>query len=500
VIPRNLQAVLRSIAAEPAAPDAELLRRVAAGRGEAFAELVRRHGRLVWAVCRHVTGSEVDADDAFQATFLVLLRNAGKVRDARRLSAWLHGAAYRVCGRARRAAQRRATREKAAAVPERNGPPVPDSTWDRALAAVHEEVGRLPETLRVPFVLCCLEGKGVTEAADQLGWKLGTLSGRLTRAKDALLVRLDARGLTVGVVVGLGLSAPPAATVAATTELTRHGTTIPNSIVQLTRGVMSMRTTTFKLLAAGILLASGLGLGLSTGGLPTAGAEQPNTTPAGKTATDPNALQADLNRALEAADGRLLAQLSRVEGPTAHTKKWDYDFVEVSDLSQTKFVAFLQDREDRGWEFIGSTPMPVNGHPSNVWVFRRPRAGTTTPHGFDYGGTGEGSKGTRSPYANNPDYGTRPGRPAATDRAAIEAEIARLQKQLASFERKQVELPKSELPLPPSEMVPLMTKLAQQRFPMRAMVFRWDDKGLHIQGDAEAVDWAVGLIKKLAEK
>lgn len=497
MIPRNLQAVLRSIAAEPAVSDAELLRRVTVGQTAAFTELVRRHGRLVWAVCRHLAGSDADADDAFQATFLVLLRNAGRVRDARRLSAWLHGVAYRVCGRARRVAQRRASRETAAAVPERNGQPVPDSAWDRALAAVHEEVGRLPETLRVPFVLCCLEGKGVTEAADLLGWKLGTLSGRLTRAKDLLLARLDARGLTVGVVIGLGLATPPAATVAATTALIRPGTTASISIVQLTRGVMSMRTTTFKLLAAGILIASGLGLGLGSGGLPTAGAEQPNSTPVGKAVTDPNALQADLNRALGASDVCLLGQLSRPEGPTAHTKKWDYDFVEVSNLSQLKFFAFLQDREDRGWEFIGSTPMPVNDRPSAVWVFRRPRSGTTALQGFIDSGTVLGPRGTKNPYANQPDHA---GRPAATNRAAIEAEIARLQKQLASLPQKGVELSKSELPLSPSEMVPLMSKLAAKKFPTRPIVFAWNDKGLDIEGETEAVDWAVGLIKKMAEK
>jgi RNA polymerase sigma factor (sigma-70 family) len=450
----------------------------------------------VWAVCRHLAGSDAEADDAFQATFLVLLRNAGKVRDARRLSAWLHGVAYRVCGRARRAAQRRASREKAVAVPERNGQAIPDSAWDRALAAVHDEVGRLPETLRLPFVLCCLEGKGVTEAAEALGWKLGTFSGRLTRAKDLLLARLDARGLTVGVVIGLGLAAPPAKTVAAAAGLIRPGMTIPNSIVQLTRGVMSMRTTTFKLLAAGILLASGLGLGLGTGGLSTAEAQQPGLPPGSKVEVRDYEFKPDL----AAEYARVLGLPTKDEAPTARTKKWDYDFVEVSDLSQTKFVAFLQDREDRGWEFIGSTPMPVNGHPSNVWIFRRPRAATGL-HLQDYvdNGTVEAAKGTKSPYANYPFPANQTGRPA-TDRAAIEAEIARLQKQLASFDRKRVELPKSELPLPPSEMVPLMTKLAEKRFPMRPMVFAWDDKGLDIQGDAEAVDWAVGLIKKMAEK
>src|SRR4051812_2127333 len=97
-----LQAVLRSLPTSPLG-DEELLRQFVTDRSEsAFAELLRRHGRLVWAVCRHLTGSEAEADDAFQATFLVLIQKAGKVHDPGRLSAWLHGVACKVCSVARR--------------------------------------------------------------------------------------------------------------------------------------------------------------------------------------------------------------------------------------------------------------------------------------------------------------------------------------------------------------------------------------------------------------
>src|SRR4029077_7677508 len=98
------------------------------------------------------------------------------------------------------------------------------------------------------FVLCCLEGIGVTEAAGQLGWKLGTLSGRLTRAKDAVIAKLDARGLTPGVVVAVGLTAPPEAVAAKASALA--GAVVPGSILQLSRGVIGMRTTSVKALAA----------------------------------------------------------------------------------------------------------------------------------------------------------------------------------------------------------------------------------------------------------
>src|SRR5262249_49565006 len=134
--------------------------------------------------------------------------NSRKIREAAKLGPWLHGAAVRVCWKARRQAIRRKSRERVAATPERNGHAVADTAWDKAMAAVHDEVSRLPASLRVAFVLCCLEGKGATEAASQLGWKLGTLSGRLTRAKSKLLARLEHRGLAIGAVaLALGASA-----------------------------------------------------------------------------------------------------------------------------------------------------------------------------------------------------------------------------------------------------------------------------------------------------
>ncbi len=130
--PRSLQHVLRFLAdIGPPVSDAELLRRFIHQDESAFAEIVRRHGRLVWAVCRHLTRCETDADDAFQATFLVLLKNAKKIREAAKLSAWLHSVAYKVCAKARLTAQRRTIREQAMSVREGNGCAVPDSAWDR---------------------------------------------------------------------------------------------------------------------------------------------------------------------------------------------------------------------------------------------------------------------------------------------------------------------------------------------------------------------------------
>ena len=385
---RTLQTVLRKLAdAGPPVADADLLRRFAAERDEAaFAQLVQRHGRLVWAVCRHLSRSDAEADDAFQATFLVLVRNAGKVRDAGKLSAWLHGVAYRVCSRARQSAKRRTTREATTARPERNGSAVPDSAWDRALAAVHDEVAKLPDALRVPFVLCCLEGKGQAEAAEQLGWKLGTLSGRLTRAKDAVLARLNARGLTLGAVAAVGLTGVPPVVSAKAVGLIGAGA-IPGSILQLSQGVIGMSVNQVKLLAAGLLVACGLGLS-GAGWVANAGAQskpvqqsaaervkqlEEELAKAKKEAAETKRAQDTVQKYAEVPDARITKALR--DEPTASTKKWDYDLVQVSGMDQTKFWKFLQDREDRGWEYIGTTPM--KDPDSLCWVFRRPKSEVT---------------------------------------------------------------------------------------------------------------------------
>ncbi|MGE3820095.1 MAG: sigma-70 family RNA polymerase sigma factor [Isosphaeraceae bacterium] len=174
--------------------DGQLLERFANGRGEpaelAFAVIVERHGPMVLRVCRAVLPEAQDAQDAFQATFLVLVKKARSlwVRDS--LGPWLHQVAYRTASAARVAAARRRRHERQAARPEQ-APPSPDADRERAL---HEEVERLPARLRDPVVLCDLEGRTHEQAARHLGWPVGTVKSRLTRARRRLGERLHLRG------------------------------------------------------------------------------------------------------------------------------------------------------------------------------------------------------------------------------------------------------------------------------------------------------------------
>src|SRR5581483_2852609 len=177
--------------------DRQLLERFAARRDEeAFAQLVRRHGPLVLGVCRQILRHEQDAEDAFQATFLVLARKAGSIRSAEALPNWLYGVANRLATRMKATARKRQTRE-VALVDSPTPEPGLGGELDDLGPVLHEEIGRLPDKYRIPFVLCYLDGMTNEEAARQLGCPPGTVFSRLARAREGLRARLRRRGLMV---------------------------------------------------------------------------------------------------------------------------------------------------------------------------------------------------------------------------------------------------------------------------------------------------------------
>jgi RNA polymerase sigma factor (sigma-70 family) len=222
--------------------DGQLLERFVALRDQsAFEALVRRHGPMVLGVCRRVLANADDAEDAFQATFLVLFRKAGSVR--RTVGNWLYGVAYRTALKARAArARRRVVEHQAAALcrPEGRG----DEVREHLRPLLDQALCSLPDKYRAPVVLCDLEGKSRKEVAQQLGCPEGTLSGRLARARALLARRLARRGLALsGAVLAAALAEEataaglPPALLTSTAHLAAAGT-LPARVALLAEGVV----------------------------------------------------------------------------------------------------------------------------------------------------------------------------------------------------------------------------------------------------------------------
>src|SRR5262245_31803799 len=200
--------------------DADLLDRwIDWGDESAFEALVWRHGPMVLGVCRRVLGNASDAEDAFQATFLVLVRKARSIVPRSRVGNWLHGVAHRTALKARDMNSRRQKREQVAG---KRTAQAPSGDENQQLARLDEELQRLPEKYRVPIVLCHLEGRTVQEAARELGLAQGTVASRLSRGRSLLARRmnrpdaatLDQRLPSVALPASLVSSTVQAATVA----------------------------------------------------------------------------------------------------------------------------------------------------------------------------------------------------------------------------------------------------------------------------------------------
>lgn len=200
----------RNLAQDPKASDEhqvdeDLLERFLGGgeseSQEAFRALVIRHGPAVLGVCRRVLEAQQDAEDVFQATFLVLARKAGTIRNRKLLAGWLYEVAHRMAVKARGQTFRRRNLERqAAAMSPRvivESAPELSASLNELRPILHAEVDRLPERYRAPVILSYLEGKTNEEVADLLNWPVGTVKGRLSRARELLRTRLGRRGLVL---------------------------------------------------------------------------------------------------------------------------------------------------------------------------------------------------------------------------------------------------------------------------------------------------------------
>jgi RNA polymerase sigma factor (sigma-70 family) len=243
---------------------------VARREAAAFAALVRRHGPMVLGVCRRVLGDWHAAEDAFQATFLVLVRKADSIRPRERVGPWLHGVALRAAAKARCRAARRRVVERRAAAARASEPPGDEALWRDLRPVLDAELQRLPEAYRAPVVLCDLEGASRGEAARRLGVPEGTISSRLARGRELLGRRLRRRGvaLTAALLAAALTRRATASLPAGLVEITVHsalgGAAVP--VAALARGVMhAMWYSQCKLVAAVVAAAGIVALGLGAG-------------------------------------------------------------------------------------------------------------------------------------------------------------------------------------------------------------------------------------------
>jgi RNA polymerase sigma factor (sigma-70 family) len=377
----HLRRLLAAGADEPG--DQRLLEHfVRRGDEEAFASLVRRHGPMVLAVCRRLLADPHDAEDAFQATFLVLVRKASSVGRPERLGNWLYGVAYRVAVKLRSQNARRHRREQPFVdVPA--GDVVADLVWRELRSAIDEELYRLPEKYRVPIVLCYLEGVSKRAAARRLGWPEGTLSTRLHRARLMLRERLGRRGLglSAGVVaVALTQGAAPAAVpsiLAAATAMSlvvpgRAGL-VPAPVAALAEGVVrAMWWSKLKVIAAVLLAAGLLAAGLGGAALHSHGAPTERDEKAANSAPEPPKKEANglktfhlgkkVREVVWSPDGKLMAsratRTEKKDGGDEDTVDW-YTTVKVWDAASGKEIVSLGELKNSGLVAVGFAPDSV---------------------------------------------------------------------------------------------------------------------------------------------
>ena len=278
---------------ETVSSDRDLLARFERERDHtAFRELVTRHGPLVLSVCRRVTGQREDAEDAFQAVFLILARKASSIRNAAVLGSWLHGVALRVAKTAQRAAKRRRAREAAVSIMREQAVPVNDPVFEIG-PILDEELAALPSRYRDAIVLCDVRGASREEAALALAIPEGTLSSRLAMGRKKLAARLTRRGFTLSTAMisttfsqnqVTAISAELLAKTCALAADWMAGGAIPRPLAQLTDGGMTVRKTLSSGLFATVATVAGV-VYAARPAAPPAAVEPPMSATAGNPAT-----------------------------------------------------------------------------------------------------------------------------------------------------------------------------------------------------------------------
>jgi RNA polymerase sigma factor (sigma-70 family) len=393
-----LRHLIRAIAGAPAdhRTDDQLLDLYRTRRDEAaFAALVARHGPLVLGVCQRLLRHREDAEDAFQATFLVLAQKASGVRQGAPLGNRLYGVASRLARYARRARGRRQARERRRAP----GPgPVDGPGSAEVLVALDEELARLPEALRAPLLLCYLGGRTQPQAARQLGWSVATLRRRLAEGRARLRRRLARRGLAPAALLaaapGAALTASAAALAGRAARAALGGAASPHVLVLTEKGLPSMLPIQTKLGAA-LALALALGTGLIAHQALTAQQPQPlgqkmsdapGSKPAANTADSGWGLPAapggaapaaDLDRHLADVEKRLEAALKEVRAarqalraPQAGTTTFPLKQVDAGRATEVLRAAFPDAHVRITWDARTNTVI-VQAGPADTQAIRR---------------------------------------------------------------------------------------------------------------------------------
>jgi RNA polymerase sigma factor (sigma-70 family) len=351
--------------------DGQLLEDYLSRRDEAALEaLVGRHAPTVWGVCRRLLGHH-DAEDAFQATFLVLVRKASSIASREQLANWLYGVARQTALKARATAARRKEREKQVAeMPE-------PAAAERDLGDdwLDHELSRLPDKYRVVIVLCDLGGKTRKEAARQLGLPGGTVASRLARARAMLAKRFSQRGVALS---GGALAAVPSACVSpslvsSTTKAAGqfaagHAVAIPVKVVALTEGVLkTMLLSTLKKAAVALLVVLVLMAGAGAVISRTSAGEQPdkeqNVTAAEKAVKDAEKALDEAKKALSEAKEKAAPSTPDNRETKARTR-WEYKALSHDEIKALEFNKRGTDTAegglnmlgDEGWELVAIDP------------------------------------------------------------------------------------------------------------------------------------------------